>query len=158
MGCNRLNSWPIIPIIDNYCYYLNNYCYYWETQNCQVDCYLMCKPVQGLTAIRLRHARRHDQINLSNCSNILISDGNIGLLNVVKPTLSHGRTELVSQIVNSFCNCSTFLDPNMVWKTQLSANLSTICNYYNNINNIKNYNNINKQNNHNNSNNSNKVE
>ena len=95
---------------------------------------------------------RHDQITLSNCSNIIIRDGNIGLLNVLKPTLLHGRTELVSQIVNSFCNCSTFLDPNMVWKTQLSANLSTICNNYNNINNI------NRQNNHNNSNNYNKVE
>ncbi len=56
MGCNRLDSFPIIAIIDNYCYYFNYYCYYWEPQNCNLDWYLMCKPVQGLTAIRHRQA------------------------------------------------------------------------------------------------------
>ena len=69
---------------------------------------------------------RHDQFTLSHHSIIIIIVDSIGLLNVGKPPPSHGRTELVSQIVNSFRNCSTFLDPNMVRKTQISANLSTI--------------------------------
>ena len=47
----------MILIIDNYSYYLNYYCDYWETRNCNLDRYLLCKPVQGITAITHRQAR-----------------------------------------------------------------------------------------------------
>jgi hypothetical protein len=71
----------------------------------------------------------------------MIRVDSIGLLNVSQPSLAHGRTELISQIVNPFRNCSTFRDPNMIRKTQINANLSTSYNKHNNINNFNNFNN-----------------
>ncbi len=69
--------------------------------------------------------------------------GSIGLRNVSQPSLAHCRTELISQIINQFRNCSTFIDPNMVRKTQINANLSTSYNKSNNINNFNKHNNQN---------------
>jgi hypothetical protein len=48
----------------------------------------------------------------------------IGLPNESQPSLSHGRTELISQIFNPVCNCSTFIDPNVIGNTEISVNLS----------------------------------
>jgi hypothetical protein len=79
---------------------------------------------------------RHYRFTLSHCSFILISIGRIGLPNVSQPSLSHGRTELISQTFNQFCNCSTFIDLNVIRNTEISANLSTKCNKHNNSNNI----------------------
>jgi hypothetical protein len=66
-----------------------------------------------------------------------------------QPSLSHGRMELISQIFNLFCNCSTFIDPSCIRNTEISENLSTKCNKHNNSNNINKQHNSNKHNNSN---------
>ena len=78
------------------------------------------------------------------------SGNSIGLPDISQPSLAHCRTELISQIINPFRNCSTFIGPNMIRNTQINADLAKS---YNKNNNINKHNNINNFNRHNNSNN-----
>jgi hypothetical protein len=63
----------------------------------------------------------HNQSALSKRRTMLNS---IGLLDVSQPSRSHGRTELITKVINLFSNCSTFVHPNVVRKTEINAYLS----------------------------------
>jgi multidrug efflux pump subunit AcrA (membrane-fusion protein) len=59
-------------------------------------------------------------------NSISTAAGRLVLLNISQPSrLRHGLTELISQIVDLFSNCSTFVHPNVVRKTEINQYLST---------------------------------
>ena len=82
-----------------------------------------------------------------------ISRLRMGLLDVSQPSRLHGRTELITKIINLFSNCSTFVNPNVIRKTEISAYLLKMFNKHNNSNNLKKHNNVNNHNDLNNYNN-----
>ena len=65
----------------------------------------------------------HDQFPLSKHWTSRDSVLRIGLRDVSKPTRSHGRTELISQIVNLLSDCSALVRPNVVRNTQITTKL-----------------------------------
>jgi hypothetical protein len=91
-------------------------------------------------------AQDHAKVQLNYISRI-------GLLDVSHPSRSHGRTELITKFINLLSNCSTFVHPNVIRKTEISAYLLKKFNKHNNSNNLKKNNNVNNHNDLNNYNN-----
>ncbi len=76
---------------------------------------------------------------------MLNSIGRTGLLDVSQPSRSHGRTELITKIVNPLSNCSTSVHPNV---TRSTRTFEHNANNHNNSNFVNNYKKHNNHNNH----------